>query len=96
MHAFPSVEWFDSVKAAANDDPEFRALGTSDTTVGIKIGDQIFQLDFYAFECARVAEIDEDDLFDESEGEDDVFALDDERAACRGNRRRGGAPAGAP
>ncbi|MCH7800109.1 MAG: hypothetical protein IIC24_01060 [Chloroflexi bacterium] len=64
MPVFPSVEWFDSVKSAANDDPEFRALGTSDTTVGVKIGDQIFQLDFYAFECARVAEIGEDDLYD--------------------------------
>ncbi|MDP6454077.1 MAG: hypothetical protein QF898_12265 [SAR202 cluster bacterium] len=64
MPVFPSVEWFDTVKTAANDNPDFRGLGTNDTRLGVKVGDQIVQLDFYAFECANVAEITEDDLYD--------------------------------
>ena len=64
MPAFPSVEWFDTVRTEANDNPDFRALGTNDTRFGVKVGDHILQLDFDAFECVRVAEISEDDLYD--------------------------------
>ena len=64
MPAFPSIEWFNTVRTAANDNPEFKALGSNDTRFGVKIGDQIVRVDFYAFECTGVAEISEDDLFD--------------------------------
>ena len=64
MPVFPSIEWFDTVRTAANDNPEFRALGSNETNFGVKVGDQIIRLDFYAFECVSVAEIDEDGLLD--------------------------------
>ena len=64
MPVFPSIEWFDTVRTAANDNPEFRALGANETIFGVKVGDQIIRLDFYAFECVSVAEIDEDGLLD--------------------------------
>ena len=60
MPVFPSIEWFDTVRTAANETPEFRALGSNETNFGVKVGDQIIRLDFYAFECVSVAEIDED------------------------------------
>lgn len=64
MPSFPSIEWFDTVRAAANENPEFRALGSNDTKFGVVVGDQIVRLDFYGFECTEVSEISEDDLLD--------------------------------
>ena len=64
MSAFPSIDWFDSVRAAANSDRQFRALGSCDARVGIKVGDQIFILDFEAFECSRASEGSENSLLD--------------------------------
>lgn len=62
MPQFPSVEWFESVRGIVNENPKFRALGNIDTNVGVKVGDQIFLLNFEAFECASVSESDEDGL----------------------------------
>jgi hypothetical protein len=64
MPEFPSVEWFDSVRQAANTDPDFRALGTCDAAVGVKVGRRVFQLNFKAFQCTGVSETDEDSLRD--------------------------------
>jgi hypothetical protein len=64
MPVFPSVEWFEAVKNIVNNDEAFRRLGTIDTTVGVKVGDKIYQLTFEAFECAEVKEITERDLRD--------------------------------
>jgi hypothetical protein len=64
MPVFPSVEWFEAVKNIVNNDEAFRRLGTIDTTVGVKVGDKIYQLTFEAFECAEVKEIAERDLRD--------------------------------
>ncbi len=64
MPKFPSVEWFDTVREIVNKDEEFRRLGTIDTTVGIKVGDALYQLTFEAFECENVKEIQEADLRD--------------------------------
>ena len=64
MPAFPSVEWFEAVKDAANADPAFRSLGTAEAQVGVKVGEQVYVLDFDAFECAGVSQIEEHTLRD--------------------------------
>jgi len=64
MPVFPSVEWFNAVKDLVNNDPAFRQLGTVDTTVGVKVGNKIFQLTFEAFECTGVREAGANDLRD--------------------------------
>ena len=64
MPKFPSVEWFDTVRDIVNKDEAFRRLGTIDAAVGIKVGDQLFQVTFEAFECVGAKEIQEADLRD--------------------------------
>ncbi len=64
MAKFPSVEWFDEVRALVNADDEYRRLGTVDSKVGIKSGDTLLELTFEAFECTGVREIEENDLLD--------------------------------
>ena len=64
MATFPSVEWFDAVRKLVNADEAFRRLGTVDARVGVKVGDQIFEVDFEAFECMGAKEIGESDLRD--------------------------------
>ncbi|MDZ4278141.1 MAG: hypothetical protein U1B78_03270 [Dehalococcoidia bacterium] len=64
MPTFPSVEWFDSVRTLVNGDEAYRRLGTVDTRVGVKVGDQLFELTFEAFECIGSHEIGENDLRD--------------------------------
>jgi hypothetical protein len=62
MPSFPSVEWFNALKDLVNNDPAFRALGTIDSVIGVKVGNKIFELTFDAFECTVVREASEDDL----------------------------------
>jgi hypothetical protein len=64
MPTFPSIEWFDTVRQLVNSDDAFRRLGTVDARVGVKDGDQIYELTFEAFECTGVREIGESDLRD--------------------------------
>jgi hypothetical protein len=64
MPKFPSVEWFDTVRDMVNRDENYRRLGTVDARVGVKDGDQLFELTFEAFECTGAKEIDEKDLRD--------------------------------
>ena len=64
MPKFPSVQWFDAVRELVNNDEAFRRLGTVDARVGIKVGGQLFELTFEAFECVGVREIGENDLRD--------------------------------
>ena len=64
LPVFPSTDWFDSVRAEANADREFRALGSCDAKVGIKVGEQVFVLAFEAFECAGASDGSEDSLLD--------------------------------
>jgi hypothetical protein len=61
---FPSIEWFDTVKDMVNSDEAFRRLGNVDARVGIKVGDQLYELTFEAFECLGAKEIGENDLRD--------------------------------
>ncbi len=64
MPTFPSAEWFEAVMTAANADPEFRSLGTAEAQVGVKVGDDVYLLDFDAFECAGVSQVEEHHLRD--------------------------------
>ena len=64
MPQFPSTDWFERLREAANADAEFRALGTMDALVGVKAGARSFALRFEAFECAEVREIEERELAD--------------------------------
>lgn len=64
MPKFPSVEWFDTIRNMVNSDEVFRRLGTVDARVGIKVGDQIFEVTFEAFECVGAKKITENDLRD--------------------------------
>jgi len=58
MPKFPSVDWFETLREEVNQDPRFRALGSCDAVVGVKVGARVFSLTFEAFECSGVAEID--------------------------------------
>ena len=64
MPVFPSVEWFQAVRTAANADPAFRSLGTAEAQVGVKVGDDVYVLDFDAFECSGVSQVEEYYLVD--------------------------------
>jgi len=64
MPTFPSLEWFETVRELVNKDEAFRRLGTIDARVGVKVGDQLYELTFEAFECTGVREIGESDLRD--------------------------------
>ncbi len=76
-------------QSAVNDDAEFRKLGSCDARVGLKAGDSAFLVDFVAFECEHVTEIDLDALRDAS------FCLELTPDAWRkylSGRARGSAP----
>jgi hypothetical protein len=64
MPTFPSIEWFDTIRNIVNQDETFRRLGTVDARVGMKIGDEIYEVTFEAFECTNVSKIDENELRD--------------------------------
>jgi len=54
MPVFPSVEWFQAVADVVNKDPEYRHLGTCDARVGMEVGEQVFIINFEAFEIAAI------------------------------------------
>lgn len=64
MSNFPSLAWFKTGLKNANDDPEFRKLGTCDAKVGVKIGNQVYAITFEAFAVSAVKKITVDDLRD--------------------------------
>ena len=64
MPLFPSIEWFESVRQIANRDQSFLSLGTADCRVGVKVGERVFTLEFEAFECSNVSEVEEYMLLD--------------------------------
>ena len=64
MPTFPSTEWFEAVRELVNADDEYRRLGTVDTSVGVKVGDSLYEVSFEAFECTGVREIQESELSD--------------------------------
>ncbi len=62
MPIFPSVEWFECVQQAANDDAGFKALGVCDANMGVRVDSRAFRVSFRAFQCESVEEIDDDGL----------------------------------
>jgi hypothetical protein len=61
---FPSLEWFQALQQLANADPAFQRLGNIDTTMGMKVGSEIFLVTFRASRCEKVEPGIDDDLFD--------------------------------
>lgn len=55
MPVFPSLEWFQALRAIVNNDPDFRKFGTIDCDMGIEIGDTTYRVTFEAFEVTGVA-----------------------------------------
>jgi hypothetical protein len=51
---FPSVDWFNAVKAIVNNDDGYKRIGTCDTVMGVKVPDQgkYYSITFEAFEVA--------------------------------------------
>ena len=64
MPTFPSTDWFNALRELVNGDEGFRRLGTVDARVGIKVGDNLYELTFEAFECVGAREIPESELRD--------------------------------
>ena len=62
MPVFPSVDWFDELRETANLEPQFRSLGNCDCKMGVKVGNDVYQITFEGFECSTVEQIDEDEL----------------------------------
>jgi len=61
---FPTVEWFRALQELVNADPDFRRLGSIDTTMGVKVGTNIYVITFEAFGCSEVRVGTEYDLID--------------------------------
>jgi hypothetical protein len=64
MSAAIDLELFARTRAAVNEDPSFRKLGTADMMAGIRLGDTAFIVQFEAFECAGVEQVDVEQLRD--------------------------------
>ncbi len=64
MPLFPSVEWFEAVRAVANEDAAFRRLGTSEALVGVRAGASAYLLEFDGFECVGARRTEEHMLAD--------------------------------
>ena len=60
--AFPSLEWFQDVRHAANGGVALRRLGSCNASVGAKMGDCAYLLSFEGFECAAVERIEPEAL----------------------------------
>ncbi len=61
---FPSVDWFNAIRAIVNNDEGYRRIGTCDALVGVKVPDlqKYYLLTFEAFEVADVREASEADV----------------------------------
>ena len=66
MAVFPSVEWFDAVRAVFNGDDAYQRAGggSCDANVGIMVGEKVYLLVFEGRECEEAREISEDELED--------------------------------
>ena len=62
MPVFPSLEWFEEVRRAANASGALRGLGSCNASVGAKVGECAYLLTFEGFECAGVERIEPDEL----------------------------------
>jgi hypothetical protein len=66
MPAFPSTEWFDSVRRVFNGDESFQGAGggACNAVMGVKIGAKSFLVTFEGRECTRAREVDAKALAD--------------------------------
>jgi hypothetical protein len=62
MPVFPSLKWFEALRAIVNKDARLRRFGTCDAVVGVKVLDKVYEVTFDAFDCAGVREIATGDL----------------------------------
>jgi len=64
MSMFPSVECFDEVRDVFNGNEEYHGAGggACETTFGVKVGDDIFQLVMEGLECTSASAITTGDL----------------------------------
>lgn len=62
MAAFPSLKWLRDGQKLANKDNELRKLGSCDTSMGIKVGNQTYRIVFAGFECESVQKIGVEEL----------------------------------
>ncbi|HMO53420.1 MAG TPA: hypothetical protein PJ994_02860 [Tepidiformaceae bacterium] len=58
MPDFPSIEWFRQAADLLEKSDSYKRLGTCDTEMGIKVGDEYFEIDFEAFGVADIKKID--------------------------------------
>ena len=70
---FPSVDWFEELRNRFNSDERNNqvGVGTCDALVGVACGERLFTVQFEAFECTNVIELE-----DESRLEDTDFYLE--------------------
>lgn len=61
---FPSIEWFQALREVVNQDEQYRHFGTCDAVMGLRIGEETYQVTFDAFDVTDVARIDAGDLRD--------------------------------
>ena len=52
-----TAKWLKTAQNAVNDDPAFRALGSIDVNMGIKVGSAAFVVTFAGFSCHDVRKI---------------------------------------
>lgn len=64
MPKFPSVDWFESVREAANQDAQFTSQGSCDCNMAAIVGDKAFLIGFEGFKCTSVKEIDKNELYE--------------------------------
>jgi hypothetical protein len=55
---FPSVEWFRQAADLLEKTDSYKRLGTCDTEMGVKYGDEYYEIDFEAFGIADIKKID--------------------------------------
>ncbi len=54
---FPSLEFFKALQQRAKDDADvFEKLGVCDTTFGIRVGSDLYRIEFEVYECIGVDE----------------------------------------
>ena len=52
--AKPKLDWLEKARKELNEDPAFRALGSTDLVLGLSLGDEVRLVRFEAFEIAGV------------------------------------------
>ncbi len=90
--AFPSLAWFEALRGLVNEDAGYRQFGTVDADMGVKVGDEVYVINFEAFQCKSVRAGNEYDLINVD------FFIEMELDAWRGMleniKANGGAEAG--